>query len=149
MALREKVVTIDTPAQPAVPETVVDGKTVPAKAAKPAGRDHGKAFIVTEMDAFKAEWWAIKLALALGKAGMELPENVQGMAAIAAAGMGALMKIDPTDAKPLLDEMLTCVKYQHAPGHPPLPLGSPGVVEEASTLLTLRKEVFLLHTGFL
>jgi hypothetical protein len=149
MALRTKLVTIDTPAQPAVPETVVDGKKVPAKPAKDAGRDHGKSYLITEMDAFRAEWWAIKLALALGKAGMELPENVQGMAAIAVAGMGALMKIDPADAKPLLDEMLGCCAYQHAPGHPTLPLTGSGVVEEASTLLTLRKEVFKLHTGFL
>lgn len=110
-------------------------------------RDVGKAFIITEMDAFRAEWWAIKLTLALGKAGMELPEHIQGMAAIAAAGLGALMKIDPSDAKPLLDEMLTCAQYQHAKGHPPMALE--GIVEEASTLLTLRKEIFKLHTGFL
>lgn len=127
MALRKHVV-------------VIDGD--PAK-----NRDVGKTFLITEMDAFKAEWWAIKLTLALGKAGMELPEEVQGMAAIAAAGLGALMKIDPADAKPLLDEMLECAVYQHKPNHPPLPLI--GVVEEPSTLLTLRKEIFKLHTGFL
>lgn len=148
MALRTKLVTIDTPAQPATPETIKDGKKIPAKAAKPQGRDHGKSYLITEMDAFKAEWWAIKLALALGKAGMELPEGVQGMAAIAMAGMASLMKIDPVDAKPLLDEMLACASYQHAPNHPTLPLQSPGVVEEPGTLLTLRKEIFLLHTGF-
>lgn len=110
-------------------------------------RDSGKAFLITEMDAFRAEWWAIKLILALGKAGMELPDHIQGMAAIAVVGLGALMKIDPADAKPLLDEMLTCAQYQHKKGHPPMPLE--GVVEEASTLLTLRKEIFKLHTGFL
>lgn len=110
-------------------------------------RDVGKTFVITEMDAFKAEWWAIKLTLALGKAGMELPEHIQGMAAVAAAGLGALMKIDPADAKPLLDEMLTCAVYQHAPNHPPMALE--GNVEEPSTLLTLRKEIFKLHTGFL
>lgn len=127
MALRTAVVTIDGD---------------PKK-----NRDAGKTFLLTEMDAFKAEWWAIKLTLALGRAGMDLPENIQGMAAIAAAGLGALMKIDPADAKPLLDEMLTCAVYQHAPKHPPLPLE--GNVEEPSTLLTLRKEIFKLHTGFL
>lgn len=127
MALRKHVVTIDG-----------DSKS---------NRDAGKSFIITEMDAFAAEWWAIKLTLALGKAGMDLPDNIQGMAAIAVAGFGALLKIDPRDAKPLLDEMLTCAKYQHKKDHPPMELE--GVVEEASTLLTLRKEIFKLHTGFL
>lgn len=149
MALRTKLVTIDTPAQPAVPESIEKGKKVSAKPAKDAGRDHGKTYLITEMDAFRSEWWAIRLALALGKAGMELPEHVQGMAAIAAAGFNVLMRIDPADARPLLDEMLSCCAYQHAPGHPTLPLTDKGVVEEASTLLRLRKEVFTLHTGFL
>lgn len=149
MALRTKLVVIDTPEVPAVPESKGPKGTISAKPKKPAGRDHGKTYTITEMDAFRAEWWAIKLALALGKAGMDLPENVQGMAAIAAAGLSCLMRIDPVDAKPLLDEMLACAKYQHAPGHPPLPLESPGAVEEPGTLLTLRKEIFTLHTGFL
>lgn len=137
--MRTVTVKIDTPAEPAV-----DGKP-----AKLAGRDHGKAFLITEMDAFQAEWWAIKLTLALGKAGMELPDNVQGMAAIAAAGLQVMLKLDPADAKPLHDELLACAKYVHAPDHPPLSIRDPGIVADARTILTLLKAVFKLHTDFL
>lgn len=147
MALRDVAVKIDTPAQPAVEPSVVNGKTVPGKPAKLAGRDHGKTFVITEMDAFKAEWWAVKLTLALGKAGMELPDGA-GLAGIAAAGFGVLLKLDPKDAKPLHDEMLECAKYRHAPDHPLLSIRDPGIVEDPRTILTLLKAVFKLHMDF-
>lgn len=149
MSLRSVTVKIDTPAQPAVEPTVVDGKPVFGKPAKLAGRDHGKTFVITEMNAFQAEWWAIKLTLALGKAGMELPDSgVQGMAAIAAAGFSVLLKLDPKDAKPLHDEMLECAKYEHQPGHPLLNIRDAGIVEDPRTILTLLKSVFKLHMDF-
>jgi hypothetical protein len=149
MTLRSVAVKIDTPEQPAVEPTVVDGKPVPGKSAKKAGRDHGKTFIITEMGAFQTEWWAVKLTLALGKAGMELPEGATGMAGIAAAGLQVLLKLDPVDAKPLHDELLACCAYQHAANHPTLSIYDAGIVQDPRTVLTLLKEVFKLHTDFL
>lgn len=149
MTLRTVTVKIDTPAQSAVAPTIVGGEQQPGKPAKLAGRDHGKVFIVTEMNAFQAEWWAVKLTLALGKAGMELPESgVTGMAAIAAAGFNVLLKLDPKDAKPLHDEMLECAKYEHSPGHPLMNIRDPSIVEDPRTILTLLKAVFKLHMDF-
>lgn len=143
MARRTLTVVIDTPAQPAVPET--EGR--PAQPARPAGRDHGKTFLLTEMSAAQAEEWAIKALLALAQAGVEIPDESAGVAGLAKAGFDALTKLSYAVVKPLLDDMLTCVQYLHKPGNPPLPLSDAGV-EEVGTFLKLRKEVFKLHTGF-
>ena len=39
-----------------------------------SGRDKGKQFLITEMSASQAENWAIKVILAIGNAGIEIPE---------------------------------------------------------------------------
>ena len=48
------------------------------------GRDKGKQFLITEMSASQAENWAIKAILAVGNAGIEIPENLasQGLSLI-------------------------------------------------------------------
>jgi hypothetical protein len=121
------------------------------------GRDKGKAFQVTEMGAVQGERWATRALLALGRSGIEVPDELRGagMAGIAIYGVRALARVAYEDAKPLLDEMLRCVKFVPDPRHPTFARdlviteeGEGDDVEEISTLLYLRSKVFELHTGF-
>ena len=112
------------------------------------GRDKGKEFLITEMSATQAENWAIKAVLAIGNAGIEIPDTLvsQGMAGLVAVGYMNLLKIPFDAAKPLLDEMMGCVQF----------IPSPNVkrslieddIEEVSTRLALRKAIWNLHMDF-
>ncbi|EIQ5674624.1 hypothetical protein LVD86_004793, partial [Salmonella enterica] len=77
------------------------------------GRDNGKVFHLTEMSASQAEWWAMRAIMAMGRGGVELPDDVRsmGMAALALEGLKALSKIPPEEAKPLMDEMMACIQF--------------------------------------
>lgn len=116
------------------------------------GRDLGKVFRITEMSAAAGEWWATRAFLALANSGADLgqvPEGA-GMAGLALVGLRALGMIRAHDAKPLLDEMMACVKIV------PDPDKNPGFarelvaedIEEIATIVHLRSEVFELHTDF-
>ncbi len=125
------------------------------------GRDAGRQFLITELDADRGERWAIRALLALANAGAKLPEGVldAGMAGVAAslpglviAGIRSLQGLDYVDAAPLLDEMMDCVKVV-PPGQPtsaavPLLHGPLCQVEEIRTRLQLRREVLQVHVNF-
>lgn len=120
------------------------------------GRDKNKRFVITEMPAIKAERWALRALLALAHAGVEMPEDARaaGMAGIARAGLKALNSLDFAEARPLLDEMLTCVQVMPDPKNPeflrPLVLNEMegDDIEEISTLWEIRERIFRLHTDF-
>jgi hypothetical protein len=120
------------------------------------GRDKGKRFLVTEMPALKAERWAFRALLALAHSGVEMPDDAKnaGMAAIAHAGLKALNNLDFEEARPLLDEMWTCVSIIPDPKNPDFvrPLMMHEMegddLEEISTVLHLRERIFRLHTDF-
>nr|WP_250135698.1 hypothetical protein [Escherichia coli] len=65
------------------------------------------------MSASQAEWWAMRAIMAMGRGGVELPDDVRslGMAALALEGLKALSKIPPDEARPLMDEMMDCVQF--------------------------------------
>lgn len=128
------------------------------------GRDAGKRFRLTEMPAAKAESWAIRVMLAMGKAGIDLPDafKSQGLAGLVAilqdddmAGVlltavkGAvllnLLRIDAADALPLLEEMMGCVQRIEERLERDLVESD---IEEVSTRLKLRSAVWNLHTDF-
>jgi hypothetical protein len=115
------------------------------------GRDHGKAFRLTEMPARQAEEWAMRALIALARSGVDIPEDIasRGLAGIAVMGFSALRGIAFVDAKPLLDEMMTCVQFLPDPRKPSVvrPLFD-GDIEEIFTFFHLRKEVFQLHVDF-
>jgi hypothetical protein len=117
------------------------------------GRDTGKQFVLTELPAEQAEWWAIRAGRALAVAGVELPEDWEnaGMAQIAVLGFAAIAHLPEHTLKALLDEMFTCVQFKPAnPKVPPQPLGE-GVncqIEEVKTRWQLRQQLYYLHTGF-
>lgn len=112
------------------------------------GRDFGKTFIITELSAMAAEEWAGRALFAMMNSGVEIPDNIAkaGLAGVAALGIASLTKISFDAAKPLLDEMLTCVQIQPSPKVIRALIDDD--IEEVATLLTLRKEVFNLHLSF-
>lgn len=112
------------------------------------GRDAGKQFLITEMPASQAENWAFKVILAIGNAGIDVPENLaaQGMAGLLAVGYLNLLKIPFEALKPLLDEMMGCVQIV-----PTANLKRPLIeddIEEVKTRLSLRKAIWDLHMDF-
>lgn len=116
------------------------------------GRDEGKLFLITEMSAARAESWAMRVLLALMAGNVEIPEGFEelGMAGLAELGMRALSGLKWDTAEPLLAEMFDCVAYIPDPRktHISRPLIDDDI-EEVSTRLKLRMEVFKLHTDFL
>lgn len=123
------------------------------------GRDKGKAFLITEMPALKAERWAFRALLLLAHSGAELdmPEDAQngGMAAFATAGLKSLQKLDFEESLPLLNEMWSCVQVIPDPKSNPMIMRPLTVnemegddIEEVPTILHLRERIFRLHTDF-
>jgi hypothetical protein len=121
--------------------------TIPAVAA--FGRDIGKKFLLTEMPASQAEEWAVRALSAASKGGVDVPESMiaAGWSAVAFAGMRAVLGAPWPEVKPLLDEMMTCVKsiQEAAPDGRPLVEDD---IEEIATRAFLRDEVFRLHANF-
>lgn len=121
------------------------------------GRDLGKVFVLTEMPATVAEKWAVRAFLAMARSGVEIPDELagSGIAGLMSLGLQALSGITWSDAEPLLDEMLRCVRIRPDPRNDDViralvDRGTDGDdIEEISTRLFLRKEVWALHTGFL
>ncbi len=115
------------------------------------GRDNGKTFVLTEMDADNAERWALRLAFALMNSGVDLPDNIigMGMAGIAAVGIKALGKLPYEAAEPLLVEMFQCVSIAPDTRNPNIVRTLiTGDIEEVTTRLMLRREILKLHIDF-
>ncbi len=136
-------------------------------------RDKGKQFKITEMPARKAEEWTIRLACAVIGAGVTVPDNMMaaigaavapsaeseearelyesvmasGMAGLAHWGITSLAKVPFAQSKPLLDELLGCVKFVGGNGIE-TPLVDDGQIEEISTWSRLKIEAFKLHIAF-
>jgi len=117
-----------------------------------ANRDQGKMFHLTEMSASQAEWWALRALMAMGRNGVDVPDNLRemGMAAMAVEGLKAISRIPPDDAKPLLDELMNCVQIVPNPADKSVIRALlENDIEEIATRLKLRAEVFKLHVDFL
>src|ERR1051325_8547687 len=115
------------------------------------GRDKGKWFRITEVPALQAERWAMRLLLACGRVGLDIPMNPSQDAfdLLLQQGLGALLRMHPDDAQPLLDEMLGCIRVIRDVRHPEGEFTlMDGDIEEVRTLLQLRQEIIALHTNF-
>jgi hypothetical protein len=119
--------------------------------ADPPSRDAGKTFQLTEMSAAQSEKWALRALGAIANSGMEIPEDVMrlGMGALVAVGFKGLLTMQFDEAEPLLDEMMDCIVIVPDPKNPGVvrPVDDEDI-EDVTTRLTLRSEVFELHTGF-
>ena len=117
------------------------------------GRDQGKVFVLTEMPASKAEAWAMRALLALMAGGVEVPEGFDermGMAGMAEVGLKAIAGLKWEVAEPLLAEMWSCVQIMPDSSKPHVVRNLiEEDIEEITTRIKLRAEVWKLHTGFL
>ena len=115
------------------------------------GRDHGRAYLLTEMPASRGERWARRLFQAAARSGRDIPTEIMamGMAGIAVVGFQALAAASGPEMDMLMDEMFECVTAIPDPGKPNVsrPLIEDDI-DEIRTRLALRSEVFELHTGF-
>lgn len=115
------------------------------------GRDKGKVFVVTEMDADRAERWAARAFFALANSGAAIPQEWQngGMAAIATIGLTGLQGLPYAAAEPLLDDLMACCQFMPDRSKPLVLMDDLGNhVEEVRTRLYLKLRAFVLHTGF-
>lgn len=114
-------------------------------------RDGGKTFLLTEMSAGQSEKWAVRALGAIANSGLDIPPDVirLGMAALVAVGFKGLLTMGFDEAEPLLDEMMACVVIVPNPKEPHVvrPVDDEDI-EEVTTRLVLRSEVWELHTGF-
>lgn len=127
MARRTKVVTIDAE----------------------KSRDHGKTFLITEMSADAAEWWAIRVTQGIVGSNPDADFDIfsGSLPRLANFAFVGLAKIPADQLKPLMDEMKACVSVLLPDGKTSRAL-LPGDVEDIMTWLELRKEVFEVLTGF-
>lgn len=125
---------------------------IPAAGQAPlTGRDKGKTFLITEMDAWDAEAWGQRAYGCMVRAGLKPTQPggpLTGMAAVAVYGVSAFLAAPWAEVEPLLAEMMVkCVRIKEAA----LPLGREFTrddVEEVQTILRLREEAVKLHTDF-
>ncbi|MGL4318424.1 MAG: hypothetical protein ACRCTL_17635 [Pseudomonas sp.] len=110
------------------------------------GRDAGKKYQITEMSAEAAEWWAFRALQAIASSEVDLDLQAP-MAELARTGLKAMASVSPAQAKPLLDEMMTCVQIMVPATQNPRKLMD-GDIEDVKTRFLLRKAVMELHLGF-
>lgn len=118
------------------------------------GRDKGKRFLLTEKPAMQAEKWAIRALQAAIRSGVQIPDDIakQGMAAVAAVGIQALVSMNFAEAEPLMDELMDCIMIVRDPKHPegtafPI-IPNSDDIEEIQTIVKLQREVISLHINF-
>lgn len=111
------------------------------------GRDKGKTFRLTEMSASQAERWASRAFRALAKSNTEVPTDVEnaGIAELAVFGFKALSGVDDATFDSLMDDIMKCVTVKETALVRAL---TEDDIEEISTRLKLKMEVFQLITGF-
>lgn len=124
-------------------------------------RDGGKHFLISEMPAAAAEKWAFRMFIALKGSGSEIPESAQrlGMVGVMFAGFNTFLRadVDPDAIEPLLDQMMTCVKFIRDPRATDKTTGDPIATDlvsdddilDVKTRMWLRSEVLRVHTGFM
>lgn len=113
----------------------------------PDNRDAGKTFHLTEMSASQAERWASRAFRALARGKVDFPADIEGagIAELAQFGLKALSGVDDDTFDGLMSEVMSCVQIRERAGIRSL---TDDDIEEVSTRLKLRAEVFQLCTGF-
>ena len=126
--------------------------TIPKpSASERENRDAGKAFLITEMPAMRAEKWAARALMAVAASGLDIPGDVlrMGAPALVAVGFRSLLATSFAEAEPLLDEMMGCVEFIPDRSKPNVTRSlDVDDIEEVTTLLTLRSEIVEIHVGF-
>lgn len=127
-----------------------------------SGRDAGKVFTLKEMPASQAERWAARAFFAIAKSGKNAIKDALNfdfsaadwqsqatIAEVAAIGINIFGAMDYELAEPLLDEMFQCIKIMPDPKNPKVTRALiEDDIEDVSTRLLLRREIFKLHVDF-
>ncbi len=122
-------------------------KTVEIEITDSASRDVGKKFRITELDADRAEDWAIRAFIGLAAGGVSLPSSVpKTLPGLSLLAIQTIFRMPYEHMRPLLNEMMSCVQVVASSGKTHSPMA--GEIEEPETLFQLRKQVVELHTGF-
>jgi hypothetical protein len=121
----------------------------------------GRIYLLTEMPASQAEIWAFRMLNLLAASGLTIPDEMlnAGLAGLAVTFSGGDVSkmfanfsgLAIPEFVSLMNEMFQCVQIQY--GH----AGAPPLyrriveedIEEVSTRLKLRGELFKMHMGFL
>ncbi len=110
-------------------------------------RDKGKVFVITEPSSYECEQIALRFFSVVGRKRKDKddPTADEGM-----AGVASIYDPSNPDFQHLLSQLMGCVKYQHAPGHPlqVIKEGEECQIDEVSTRMKLKHEAFELITGF-
>lgn len=109
-------------------------------------RDNGRSYLITEMPADAAEWWAIRALQAILTTDAEIEFDTP-FAQLARQGLAAFAKIEPEKSRPLLDEMFQCVRVK-LPGSNDSREMLGNDIEEVKTRVLLRREIFALYFDF-
>ncbi len=106
------------------------------------GRDKGKVFIITEPSSYESEQIALHF--------LNVTTRKDAVADEGMAGVAKLLNPANPESQQLLARLMTCVTYQHAPGHKPQVIreGEECQIEEVATRMQLKTEAFQLITGF-
>lgn len=119
------------------------------------GRDKGRIFILTEMDAWAAIRWCAKAMLALAQTGAQMPSGALAKAAeggpetLAILGTQLFAFLPEPVALALMEEAKTCVAFQSSVGtSQPIYKGDQCQVEEPSTWFKLLQRLLVIHLGF-
>lgn len=115
------------------------------------GRDKGKQFIITEMSASAAEWWAIRaiMALSRGSQGLDFDPQTAGLYELAMLGLRGLPYANAGEIRPLLDEMMGCITVRPDTSKTITRALIEDDIEEMQTRVDLRQAWIELHLGFL
>lgn len=126
--------------------------TIPPAEEGSENRDAGKVFLLTEMPASEGERWGIRALLALGRAGIEIPDGLANAGMAGVHEMGGLRlggALHAEDVEPLMDDMMACIQRVPDPAKPDIVRALvESDIEEVGTRLRLRGEVMNLHLGF-
>lgn len=112
------------------------------------GRDAGKSFVITEMPAKQIFNWSRRALIMVSKESF-LPSNVNlgdGIAGMAETGFAALLFCE--NAGPLLDELLTCVKFKTPTDNSALRDLIDSDTEDQDTITKLLQAAYNLHMDF-
>lgn len=124
------------------------------------GRDAGKRFKIVEMSAYSIDNWATKVLMMIIGGGATMPDGVStedlngisGLQTVLKYGLKSLCNADYEKTKPLLDDLLKCCYFLpdiSGSSVQMTPEAVDTVVEDVTTLLTLKKEAFTIHFDFL
>ncbi|MBI1213621.1 MAG: hypothetical protein GC190_19355 [Alphaproteobacteria bacterium] len=115
-------------------------------------RDKDKTFLLIEWPASVTEEWGMRALMAVAQSGVQLPEGVMGsgVAGVAALGLQAVMRVNSAEIVQLVNELMSCVMALPS-GEAKPDLARPLIeedIEEVTTRLILKGQVFELLTGF-